>query len=403
MAYTILHLENLTELKLRVGGTTTPTLATILGINYPVEESFSVYVWDNASTVSGDDYEIVVPTSRLTSNGRWFRVELSVAPHTHPINQIEDLIDELNSKLETEVDPTIPNHVKNISLTDISNWNTPPSYSDITGKPSTFPPSSHTHPISDVTGLQTALNGKQPVGNYLTSETDPVWTAASSNYRTKVQNDGLYYPLTGNPSNYLTSFTESDPTVPGYSKSLTAFSVIKSSTDSLYYPIGSNPSGYLTSVPAQTWTSITGKPTFATVATSGDYNDLLNKPAIPVINAKVYNNAVARTLNSNYTISSTRESLVSYSVSLSVTNPLLAGSSTASVFLEYSTNAGSTWNTVSQASNNSSVGVAVAVAITNVQTSVISGSIPSNTLVRLRSTTSGTATVTYVSGQEILL
>lgn len=39
--------------------------------------------------------------------------------------------------------------------------------------------------------------------------------------------------------------------------------------------------GYLTSVPAQTWASITGKPTFATVATSGSYNDLSNKPTIP--------------------------------------------------------------------------------------------------------------------------
>lgn len=31
---------------------------------------------------------------------------------------------------------------------------------DIVGKPSTFPPSSHTHAISDTTGLQTALDGK---------------------------------------------------------------------------------------------------------------------------------------------------------------------------------------------------------------------------------------------------
>lgn len=42
-----------------------------------------------------------------------------------------------------------------------------------------------------------------------------------------------------------------------------------------------NDSGYLTSVPAQTWASITGKPTFASVATSGDYNDLANRPTIP--------------------------------------------------------------------------------------------------------------------------
>lgn len=43
----------------------------------------------------------------------------------------------------------------------------------------------------------------------------------------------------------------------------------------------SNDVGYLTSVPAQTWANITGKPTFATVATSGSYNDLTNKPTIP--------------------------------------------------------------------------------------------------------------------------
>src|SRR5690606_27883414 len=34
------------------------------------------------------------------------------------------------------------------------------SWSDITGKTSTFPPASHTHEIEDVNGLQSALDGK---------------------------------------------------------------------------------------------------------------------------------------------------------------------------------------------------------------------------------------------------
>lgn len=34
------------------------------------------------------------------------------------------------------------------------------AWADITGKPSTFPPASHTHVIADVTGLQTALDNK---------------------------------------------------------------------------------------------------------------------------------------------------------------------------------------------------------------------------------------------------
>ncbi len=40
-------------------------------------------------------------------------------------------------------------------------WITSLAYSKLTGVPSTFTPSSHTHAISEVTGLQTALDGKQ--------------------------------------------------------------------------------------------------------------------------------------------------------------------------------------------------------------------------------------------------
>lgn len=54
----------------------------------------------------------------------------------------------------------------------------------------------------------------------------------------------------------------------------------------------SNDAGYLTSVPAQTWENITGKPTFATVATSGSYNDLTNKPTIPSLSGYATQNWV---------------------------------------------------------------------------------------------------------------
>ena len=41
------------------------------------------------------------------------------------------------------------------------------TWTTITGKPSTFPPSAHTHAISEVTGLQTTLDGKQTAGSYV--------------------------------------------------------------------------------------------------------------------------------------------------------------------------------------------------------------------------------------------
>lgn len=40
-------------------------------------------------------------------------------------------------------------------------------WTSVQNKPATFPPSSHTHPISEVTGLQTALDGKQVAGSYV--------------------------------------------------------------------------------------------------------------------------------------------------------------------------------------------------------------------------------------------
>lgn len=49
-----------------------------------------------------------------------------------------------------------------------ANWDT------LLNKPSTFAPSSHTHPISEVTNLQTILDGKQPSGNYATLESGKV-------------------------------------------------------------------------------------------------------------------------------------------------------------------------------------------------------------------------------------
>lgn len=66
----------------------------------------------------------------------------------------------------------------------------------------------------------------------------------ASQYYTKTASDARFYPLSTNPAGYLTSFTEVDPTVPTYAKSLTAFSVIKTSTDALYpTQTGGNASG----------------------------------------------------------------------------------------------------------------------------------------------------------------
>ena len=40
------------------------------------------------------------------------------------------------------------------------------AWADITGLPAAFPPEAHSHAISDTTGLQSALDGKQAAGSY---------------------------------------------------------------------------------------------------------------------------------------------------------------------------------------------------------------------------------------------
>ena len=108
-------------------------------------------------------------------------------------------------------------------------------WSGVTGKPSTFTPSAHTQSYTTLTGSTTTAN--QAI---VSNGTANGWILKT-----------------------LGSLAFSSATIPTKTSQLT------------------NDSGFLTSVPAQSWASITGKPTFATVATSGSYNDLSNKPTIP--------------------------------------------------------------------------------------------------------------------------
>lgn len=84
--------------------------------------------------------------------------------------------------------------------------------------------------------------------------------------------------LASNPNGYISSYTETDPTISAWAKASVKPSYTASEVGA--YPAIGNPSNFLTSVPAQSWTSITGKPTFATVSTSGSYLDLSNRPTI---------------------------------------------------------------------------------------------------------------------------
>lgn len=85
----------------------------------------------------------------------------------------------------------------------------------------------------------------EEIGSGSGVESDPVWTADKPSYRTKLQNDALYYPLTGNPSGFLTSFIETDPV---YSASSWFSTTNNSSNWNTAFGWGNHASaGYLTS------------------------------------------------------------------------------------------------------------------------------------------------------------
>lgn len=136
-----------------------------------------------------------------------------------------------------------------------------------------------------------------------------VWDAYNlANPLEKTTADGLYYPLAG--KGYFGFDTAGRPVVPnnqGYAVKDTSGNVreflwmdpnnnlnigntskwslakiifrassIQNSTGKEFYHEGNLPA-------YPTWATLSGKPTFATVATSGNYNDLNNKPTIPSI------------------------------------------------------------------------------------------------------------------------
>ncbi len=74
------------------------------------------------------------------------------------------------------------------------------AWNDITGKPSTFTPATHSHAIADVTGLQAALDGKQAAGSYQPLATVLTNTTASFTTAQETKLSGIATGATANSS-----------------------------------------------------------------------------------------------------------------------------------------------------------------------------------------------------------
>ncbi len=244
MAFTPIHLLNLTELKSRRGNSTDTTLATIIGLNYPPDEAFAIYIWNNLSTETADDNEIVQPTIGGITTGRWYRVDLGITSAL--------VIAALG-----------------------------------------YEPYNNTNPDGYISNF---------------TESDPIWSAVASTYRTKIQNDALYEAIfskntafnknfgtsagtvtEGNDSRVLngqTAFGWGNHALAGYLTSVSFAALIgKPTTLSGYgitdaYPLTGNPSSFINQAGARTAISLTTTGTGA--ASYSNINGVLNIPTPPV-------------------------------------------------------------------------------------------------------------------------
>ena len=136
------------------------------------------------------------------------------------------------------------------------------AWSEISGKPSTFTPSTHTHVAADITDLTAWVSANASLVNL---------TALGDTANSSVANGYLLWDGTGSEVIYST-------TIPA--ASITGLAPVAT--------VG-------------TYASLSGTPTLATVATSGDYGDLLNLPTLVtnlnsltdvIINAPASNNTL---------------------------------------------------------------------------------------------------------------
>lgn len=320
------------------------------------------------------------------------------------------------------------------------------AYADLSGRPSLATVAT-TGLYSDLTGSPTNLsaftNGpgyitSAALANYVTNSsltstlagyatTSALTTGLSGKFNTPsgttlqyVRGDGTLatFPTVvstfTNDSGYITTAgarTAISLTTTGTSGAATW----NSSTGVLNVPNYTSSSGTVTSVgitssdfaisgsPVTTSGNITANLNTSGVA-AGSYTTVTvtSKGIVTAGSVTTINSGVSRSLSNStgstnqYTISSTLRARVTYSITFSFTVTALLGAS-ATVYLEYSTNAGSSWVLASQCSKSFLLGL----ALTGSDDMNLSGEIPANALVRLRTVTAGGGSCQFVTAQEV--
>lgn len=114
------------------------------------------------------------------------------------------------------------------------------------------------------------------------------------------------------------------------------------------------------------------------------------------------NNNVSRPINgTTFTVSTTKAARLYYTIKIQCAASIGSASSGLLLF-EYSINGGSSWVQLAELQNSNTVSLALTLNSVTIQTAVIVVEIPANALCKMTPTTSGTTTMTFIRGSEIL-
>lgn len=175
----------------------------------------------------------------------------------------------------TETDPTVPSHVKNITEANITSWNNKVEQSDLNG-------------------LATETYVNTQISNLVDSAPDTLNTL--NELATAINSNSSVIETLNNA---ISSKAEKS--------ALDNYSLTTHNHDTIYSKLSHS----------HAYAEITGTPTLATVATSGSYNDLTNKPTIPDTSSFITKDVNNLT---NYTTTTSLNTLLSGKASSSHTH-----------------------------------------------------------------------------------
>lgn len=236
------------------------------------------------------------------------------------------------------------------------------AYSDLSGAP-TIPAAQVNSDWAAASGLTQVLNKPTTLAGYGVTDA---------------------YPLSGNPSGFLTAITGGQVT------SALGFTPYNAT----------NPSAFITQAGARSAIALT------TTGSSGaaTYNSATGALNVPSYAASRTQAAVTRSLNAAFQVSATRDAQVQYSVQMTITASITGGQD-GDVFLDIASDSGFTTNVQSVDVTPCSQTYTLAIALQGVQkcAGTVRGYVPAGYYARIRTVNNtGTPGFAYRLGQEVL-